>query len=355
MQFAERLSAVGEVLMMRTASASGNPAPTLAAQVSSSAAMVKQTVTSHLAPQDQEANELPPLRACILRAALDQFNQAADVQVPYLEELVAGGDLLTISLQLSAAGMAHASAALASMCTTHADIYVDEVLGVVALARCQLSKIGQGVADLPDELVKMMRQHDASTAAAEARHQIVHICGPTIKGLPAIFDGISQASQDEEVFDRLVEAPLRHLTSLRDSGSGLSSEFRHAARAVAAVHTHRGTAHPAQLPLDHQEVRRLVQLQLGEAEVQGLLSVLVGLRNVCRGMEPTREHLSLLAYVRGFILAPLAQLQETLLMGHLLPSEVGTQLRELTSPRTSINCTYAKLCGKAGVQDAMVA
>ncbi len=136
------------------------------------------------------------------------------------------------------------------------------------------------------------------------------------------------------------------------------------------------------LAQDNQELRHLLGQQVGKAELRGLRSVLISLEYACRGMEPTSEHLALLQYVSGelvagwssrhpdwrlhpwpaasqaapgllaagSILEPLAELEETVRMGHLLPGEVETQLLELASYQNNIHCTYAKLCGKAGVQ-----
>ncbi|KAL4439400.1 hypothetical protein ABPG77_008729 [Micractinium sp. CCAP 211/92] len=417
-ELGERLHIAGQQLQGQATGPGSNPALQWVADRLSEAARAVLDVVPHLSSYGGGAGKWSPLRTCLTITAFDGFKQTADVQVPVVEDLAAAGDQL-LYLQLSAGILAMDCTALASMSSVYADIYAGELLGVVELALCHLAKIGQGVSEMPDELVGRIRRYSnthtafekaqiascvhtaragGSSEAAEARRRCKQLCGPTLKGLVLkaqiaaeadqlmVFNGITRTSQDEEVFDLLVAAPMLELTNLRDSGSGVSSDFEHAALAVAGISLNLGTAHPAQLPRDNQELRHLLGQQVGKAELRGLRSVLISLEYACRGMEPTSEHLALLQYVRGelvagwssrhpdwrlhpwpaasqaapgllaagSILEPLAELEETVRMGHLLPGEVETQLLELASYQNNIHCTYAKLCGKAGVQGAMV-
>lgn len=60
-----------------------------------------------------------------------------------------------------------------------------------------------------------------------------------------------------------------------------------------------GRATPAYLSQDQLALSTAIQQQLGIVELLGLQAVMLRLGNACSYMEPTREHLGQLEYVRG--------------------------------------------------------
>ncbi|KAL4437242.1 hypothetical protein ABPG75_004381 [Micractinium tetrahymenae] len=303
------------------------------------------------------------LKRSIANAAVQRFEMAVAEQVEALEDLSVSGTQLG-RLQQAADRVLQECARLADILTTHAPIYADELPGMAATALGLLGKVRRAVAFMPAELASMIRFCNASFDKAEAAERIIgatgvggyvlkRVCFPKLQALVleykeaapaeqgAVFDGITDASPGSEVFGCIMAVPAEALASLRSSGYGFSPDFPEAAAAMQ----------PLGMTLDSQtsEQTLLKPLQaelgrlLGLQQVHGLRYALVSLDTACSALEATPHDLSLLDYVQGSVLAPLAELQQVVAAERLLPSEVQAELQDLSRGAASIHATYAKL------------